>query len=240
MSLQDFSSLVQVQSLENKIHDHLKKIEGHENRITFLNKQRDTKKNELEKLEISLAENKKIISEDEKNLFKYESDLEKTKSHISQATSQQQADALEKELSTLNPKIEELEEKILINLDEQESIIEKQNVCTKFIDGSVETLEEIKKEVKADCEIENKEIAKYQERIALLFEECPDNYKSLFLNLNKKFKYKSPVTSVNNGHCNSCRFAVTSVQKSAVETGNNIELCSSCGRLFAPFSAFNA
>ncbi len=240
MSLQDFSSLVQVQSLENKIHEHIIKIEGHENRVNFIEKQRQTRQNELENLENQLLENRKIIADDEKSLFKLESELEKTKFHLDQVTSQQQADALEKEITTLGPKAEGLEEQILENMEKQEDIITKQDSCQEFLNGSASTLEEIKTEVKADCDLENKEIGKYQDRINLLLDECPGDYKSLFVSINKRFKYKSPVTSISDGHCTSCRFAINGVQKATVEKGNSIELCSGCGRLLAPFAAFNA
>jgi predicted nucleic acid-binding Zn-ribbon protein len=240
MSVQDFSSLVQAQSLDIKVHDHLQNIESHKNRITHINKQREIKKTELLRLETVQNELKSSISKNEKELFKIESELDKAKSHLADATSQQQVDALEKEISTLSPRAENLEENILEELDKQESNLSEQEICKKFLDGSVETIAEVEVEVTKDCDIEYKEIEKYQERIDLLLENCPENYKSLYINLNKKYKYNSPVSFVSNSHCNSCKLAITGVQKSTIEAGNSIELCAGCGRILAPLGAINA
>lgn len=237
MSLDSFKSLMEVQSLDKKIGIHLDHIREHEKRVTFLNSNREKKNNEKDQLTSKLNDQSSDIACLEKDLFKFENEIERAKVHLLNASTNNQVLLLEKEISNLSPRAEKLEEEILQKMDDNEDIEKEIEKITTFIDGSKSTLTEIKQEVEKDCQKEALEISRYQDRIDLLLEPLDDKYKKPFIDLNKKFRFNSPLAMIVGGACSSCRFQVTGVQKEQVEQGRVLEFCAGCNRLLTPYNA---
>ena len=236
MSLDSFKSLMEVQSLDSKIGVHLHNIKEHRKRVTFLKSSSEKKTNEKDQLSKKLEDQISEIAKHEKDLFKIENELDKAKTHLSNATTNNHVELLEKEISNLGPKVEDLEEIILNIMDDNENIELEIHKLEKFLEGSASTISIIEEEVNADCEKENLEINRYQERIDLLLEALDDKYKKTFITLNNKFRFNSPLALIIGGACSSCRFQVTGLQKEQVEQGRVLEFCAGCSRLLTPYN----
>jgi len=232
--MEHYKILIELQGHIKSISTHKGNIESQTSRLDFVNKQRDLK----ETLKSELSEKKSLIHAEnvshEKELFEKEHDLEKANGHLSMVSKETEAKALEKEISTLNPRIDTLQEKVLENMEEIESLEKEISDCTSFINGSLETLEELQSEVGTEVEKENQEIENFRSRAKLLLEDLESGQKSLFLSVKKSVKDDLVITFLQGNKCSRCRFEAPSTQISDIENGRSLELCSGCGRILIP------
>lgn len=237
MAIENFKHLIEAQSLEKKMREHLDAIDEQKNRISHLKglrTQASVLKEEIENLKKELADD---LAKKEKELFDAESKVEKTNEHIPLARNEQEANALQKELESLNPLIEELQEKILELMDEIENLESQLNEKNEFLKGSQNTLKEISNEVEAEIQKEQSHIDSLEERVSSLLDQAGEVHKTAYLLSNEKHKFNDPLCFVESSACHVCRFTLNQMQANEIEKGEVTESCPGCGRLLTPLSA---
>lgn len=232
--MEHYKILIELQGHIKSISSHRANIKSQNSRLELVNKQRmlrESSKNELIEKK-SLLHNQNISNE--KELFEKEHELEKVNGHLSMVSNEIQEKALEKEISTLTPLIDSLQEKVLENMESIESIDQEILDCENFIKGSLDSLEELQSEVNSEIEKENQQIKNYQSRAKLLLDSLESAQKSLFLSVKKSAKDEIVVTFLQGNKCSRCRFEAPSTQISDIENGRSLELCTGCGRILIP------
>lgn len=239
MAIEDFKHLIEVQSLEKTIKEHLDGLEEQVNRVNHIEKQREIFSNETAELKSQLKEKTTIVSNHEKELASAEAKFEKTNEHIPLARNENEANALQKELDSLTPKIESLQNEILEFLEELESLEETISEKEEFLNGSAKSLELIKVEAEKESLAHKNSIKSLEERVSSLLEQANDNHKVAYEISCKKHKFNNPLCFVVGGSCSICRFTLNQMQSDEVEKGDITESCPGCGRLLTPLSAKN-
>lgn len=234
MNLENFKSLIEVQSLEKSIQKHEINIDNHNKRIKDISNKRDDREKLLKESKETLANKKSQLAHEERLLAECEKQISKAEDYLNTATSQQQINALDKELSVLKPKQDQLEESGLNILDCIEQLEDDIINSERFLSGSIKTLSEIQGEVDSDIKNDQKEIDQYLLRINGLKSECPKDLINVYDLINKKYKYNNPLTFVKNNSCANCRFEVNRSVQMQVAKGNVIEFCLNCERIIAP------
>jgi len=237
MELNDYSNLKEIYSLDNMIKTHLDKISDEQGRITFLEKKRKQKDQELEELRKKKKDRESQINQFEVSLFDFEKKLQSSIDHIPMATSEKEAIALQNEIDTLTPEIDAIQEKSLELLDTLELIENEIEQLSTFLSGSKETLGEVQKEVEAIRNAENIPIKQYQDRINLLLENTPSKLSTIFLKIREQYRYKQPIVRIINHACEFCHYQIDQIALERVESLQGIEICGQCGRLFIPLES---
>lgn len=234
-TIEFYADLIQAQALDNDIKKHLDAIQDNIQRIAMIKQQRaqreDQKNANQESLNTKIHENSTL----EKELAETENKIEKSNEHLSVATNQQQADAINKELETLQPKADNLENQILELIDEIDQL--KINICEdeEFLSGSLETLNELETEVLTINENENKQIKTLEERVENLLSLVPERYKTAYMQSQKNHRFQHPIAFIDaSRNCNQCRFALDITIQEHVTKGLSPETCPSCTRLLLP------
>ncbi len=237
MKLTDYSNLKEIHSLDNMIKVHLDRIKEEEARIEFITNKRKQKDQELE----NHQNNKKIleneISDIEVTLFDFEKRVSSAQGHQSMAASEKEANALQNEIDSLSPKIDELQELTLDKLEEIEKIELEITQAQNFLKGSQETLQEITIEVQEVVKEQQIPIDQYSQRIDLLIEDIPKPLYIQFSKIREKFRYNRPLVRILNHACEFCHFRIDQMSLERVESLQGIECCGQCGRLFTPLEA---
>ncbi len=238
MDLEHLEDLRECQSLDLIIKKHLDCIDAQNQRVVKMKKNRAVRSQELTENKEKLAVLKADIGELEKKVHTISDHIEKAQSRLPMMTTTQQIEATEKEIATLSPQKEILEDQLLEYMETAEDI--EQQVCDadSFLKGSLRSLDEIQIESNDITTKENREIANYQKRIDLLLENIPQQFKDAFLSLNKKYRFCSPVTMVTNGSCAGCYLGISKQQQVEIEKAVTIHFCNGCGRLLLPEKLF--
>ncbi len=237
MKLSDYSNLKEVHSLDNMIKLHLDKISEEEHRIVFLTKKRKQKDQELQELLHKKSHLESEISKFEVKLFDLEKRLSTSLEHLSMAQTQKEANALQKEIDTLTPEVDQIQELSLDILESIEDLDKEIIQINGFMAGSLETLEEVKTEVELVRKQEEIPIGQYEERIKLLLEDSPSALVDAFTKVRNKYQYKRPIVRIINHACEFCHFRIDQMSLERVESLQGIEFCGQCGRLFIPLES---
>lgn len=238
--LLQFQNLIECASLDRKIKEHMDKITDEESRIDYVQSKKKLKEERHQEL-LELVSNLKQKSQgNESELHKYYKNQQKSQEHLSMAANQKQADSIENELKNLGEKIEELENIELEILEEIEEVEKENKEIKEFLQNIDDTITNLKNEVFEIKTVEQERIDQHQERIEKLLNEIDSNYKNSYLETNKKFRFKSPLTFVQQRKCRECLFEVDEQTRDSVDRNYQIEFCSSCGRMIVPISATNS
>jgi predicted nucleic acid-binding Zn-ribbon protein len=239
MAIVYFKHLIEAQSLEKTIKEHLDGISEQNNRVLHIEKHRAIISNETDQLSSELKEKTTLMSNSEKDLASAESKLVKTNEHIPLARNENEANALQTEVDTLTPKIEELENKILENLEEIEVIEAAINEKKEFLSGSAKSLSLISKEADSEKTKHQKQIDSLEGRVELLMEQAGQNHRTAYTLSCERHKFNNPLSFITGGCCSVCRYTINQMQADEIEKGGINESCPGCGRLLTPLSARN-
>lgn len=232
--MENYRQLVEIQSLFNHIGKHEDLINSQKSRLLFVENQRAKRLDELDDLEIKKDIIGKEIQQLEKDLFTKEKELTKTTEHLSMASNESQMSGLQKELDFLAPKVDLLQESILEKMESMEITEVKISESKVFIDGSLTSLNELKVEVEAEVNTNNKEISNFQSRITLLFEPIEDSVKKSFGSIIERSKDKKAIAFLKGNACSICRTEAPSMQISDIENARTTEYCMGCGKILIP------
>lgn len=235
--LEPFFTLKEIQSLDRMIQAHQKVISDHEARISKLKNIRITKAQDLTDATAELQRLNQTYSSEEKNNQLLTRDLTQAQANTMASTNDHELKAANTQIATKKPLKEKSDQvlyELLTAIDEKEQeIIDLKN----FLEGSAKTLADIELEVATDLKKEKADIENLEMRINLLSDSLPANFKSKFQSVNKKHRFKSPVTIITNNHCGECYMVVSKMQISQVDRAATLELCSQCERIFLPSGA---
>lgn len=235
--LSQFQNLIEITSLDKKIHGHMQKINEEIKRIDFLTANIEKRKAELAELTDQINQLNVENGQLEKDLFQKTSALSKTKEHLSMATSQKQLDSLEKEIENLEPAISLLEDRgfeLLEELEEKETLIADAN---SFLSGSANTLKDITHEVEQIKTEEEKQIKILEDRSLQLIQACDKSFQTAYQAAQEKFRFKAPITFIQGRDCRECSFAIDEGTRDSVDRNFNLEFCPGCSRLICPLAA---
>ena len=140
-------------------------------------------------------------------------------------------------LKNLGKKKEEIEGIILVTIEAIDGLQKKIAETNQFLDGVQQSITEIEEEVKLAVAHEEKEISILSSRLTNLENLLDPKTKSLFRDLNIRFKYKYPLSIVGRNVCSQCHFNVERNLQSIVEKGATIEQCPNCSRILCPSAA---
>lgn len=219
------------------IQNHQKIVADEESRISKLNALRNSKKIELAEAEEELQKLNQAYQVEEKQNVMLTRDLTQAQNNTMASTKEQELKAANTQIATKTPLKESSDQKLyelLSNIDETEQTIK--NLKT-FLEGSTKTLLEIEAEVSSIKTKEQAQIADLEFRINLLSNSLPDNFRTKFASINKKLRFKSPVTFIKNDHCADCFMIISRMQISQVDRGATLETCPQCERILLPSAA---
>lgn len=235
MFLASFRHLIEIEALKTQNQNDAGNISTENKRISDLGALQDKKTAQIKFLEEE-ARNLKLTDK-QLQIETLQQKIKKMKSQMDLVTSEKEQHALESQLTLLQSELDSLEENYFISLERMEVIEEEKKDCLTFLEGSKKTVVEIEKDVAV-------EVKKYQERIDgrnarihSLEEELHPGFRSFYLDLEKKFKPKSPVAYLIDKKCTNCHMQVDSIFKASIEEGRSFETCPNCGRLLIPETA---
>lgn len=232
-----FSSLREVQSLDNSIKGHLDIIDDEKARIDHLDSLFKRRESEFLEWQELLSHKRTELKSLEKECHNWEEKFAKAKSQAAEAKNEKQVDALNNETKTSDAEVSRLQDLQLELLEELETLENNIEEFKTFKDGLDSTKAKVTEEVNQIVEKETLEINRYRERISALLEDIPDNLKRTFQQVRKKHRFKQPLVRVINKGCEKCKFTLDSSTCEQVETLKVIQTCNSCDRLFIPFDA---
>ncbi|EQC46922.1 zinc ribbon domain-containing protein [Bacteriovorax sp. Seq25_V] len=236
--MDNFTLILDINSLDTRISKHLSIIEEERKRLSFLNKQLSIKEELKNSHEELLKEQSKSIVELEKSLDQTDREISRSNEALKNVTTAQQEEAVQKELSKLIPQKDTLEEQIfelLENLDQVKSDI---NEAEKFISGLIETIDEVKVELMELTSKEEAEIKKLEINVSGIFEEIEMPLKEIFEKTRSKHRFNSPVTFLQGLSCSKCRFQISRSDADQINSNDGYAICSSCGRLLIAHKHF--
>lgn len=235
MFLPSFRHLIEIEALKKQNHQNLAQISSENKRISDLDERR--KKTSLEIENLTLKEKNLNLSKTLENLSTLESRLKKLNAQLSLAVTEKEQVAFENQIQLVKSEVAKFETLYFTDLETSESIQLDIETKKTFLEGSLKTLEEIKTEVDTNISKEQKIIDNRNLRIQALIDLVQPSLKSLYLELEIKFKPKSPVSFLIDKKCSECHMQTDSVLKNSLEEGRSIEVCPSCGRLLIPETA---
>lgn len=235
MFLESFRHLIEIEALKKQNQQNAETIASENKRISDLEERR--KKSQSQNEELKIEEKNLKLTDMQNQIEDLQARLNKLTSQLSMATTVTQETAFKNRIQTTQSEIDKLEEIYFGNLEKSEEINNTIKENNEFFKGSLATLEDIKREVAGVIANEESIIANRNKRVDALMELLPPSMKSLYIDLIKKFKPKSPVSYLIDKKCTSCHMAVDSTMKSSLEEGRSLECCPNCSRLLIPETA---
>lgn len=236
MFLESFRHLIEIEALKEQNLKNHQQIASENKRIYDLEERR--KKLALENENLKVEEKNLKLTESQNIIDDKQIRLNKLTSQLSLAVTEKEQIAFENQIKIIKSEIDQLEAQYFENLEASEKILSEIKENNEFIQGSANTLEEIKKEVIKNISIEENHITNRQSRIINLLELCHPSLKSLYLDLDLRFRPKSaPVSYLLDKKCSACHISVDSQLKGSLDEGRSIECCPNCSRLLIPETA---
>ncbi|MBF0313972.1 MAG: hypothetical protein HQK50_10450 [Oligoflexia bacterium] len=236
----DYSRLIKVTIHENKIAEHLRSITEQEQRIAFLKKQEEQRRDLLPKHEESLKKSRSELACKERELDECLRMMKKKEAHAKVVTSLQQAEAIEKEMSSLKATKEGLEETILELMSVVEDLAKEVQEGERFLIGVKVTIAEIEVEVNEQKAVFESAILENEVKINALLTECSNATRGLFLSTNKKYRFKHPLTAVKGQKCGHCFRVIPHEDIQHLDRGTSFRTCAGCGRILLPSALTDA
>ena len=230
MYLESFRNIIEIESLKSKIREYDAILSGELKRITDLDALRQRHLNRIE--ELSKVENELHLKTLELTIASEESRLIRLSEQMDLVKNDKELAAITHQLQTLKESMARNEEKYFENLEISENLHQEVKDAKQFLTGSIDTKEEIIKEVESVKSDVNEKIFYLNARINSLLEQCNKSARDLYLS-----SEKTGVAFINGKVCSKCHMQISSVMKTTVEEGRNLECCPHCGRFLIPETA---
>lgn len=104
-----------------------------------------------------------------------------------------------------------------------------------FLKGLDKTIEEISQEVNLEVTNLDTSMSNLKLRLGLIMEDLPLDYRKLLEKTLKKKLAFGPFTKLLNCSCFFCRFKMSKVDESEIDTQLKLKTCSQCDRIFLPY-----
>lgn len=231
---QNFKFLIRIMRLDLEIEKHLKIVSEEKNRVNLLHIQKDLRLKNLQEDEIKLIDVKTKMDLSEKKLNELNKQKEQVKRNAIKVSNEIMLKANENEYELLTIKIKELEEKLFDFLQVEDELNIKIQEAKNYFKGIDKTIHSITLESESVIAFESEKMELLNSEINHLLEKCLKEFKNQFLNLNKKFRFHSPIVPIVKNTCFGCKFKIPTEAIYNVDRGVLIYNCSSCGRLLLP------
>lgn len=235
MFLESFRHLIEIEALKKENSKNSEEIIRENKRISDLEERR--KKTQIQNENLKLEEKNLKLSEAQNQIEDLQIRFRKLTTQLSLAVTEKEQIAFENQLNLTKNDIDSLENIYFEKLEQSENLLTQISENNDFFNGSQSTLEEIKEEVQAEVSRIEKLIYHRDQRIASLFDLCHPSMKSLYQEIDKRLKPKSPVSFLIEKRCTACHVSVDAVLKQSLEDGRVLECCPNCSRLLIPESA---
>ncbi len=238
MNKEIFRILKEFQSLHLKRDELSKSIKNELQRIEKIEEQRTKRDKILQDDLIQLKELKSKMSKIENQINDTTNRLENSKKKMNQIVSQQELEAITSQIKSYENELSELEEHGLEVLDRTEILDESISNAQNFLIGSLETIEEIEKEIKEQNEPLYNELNILKERIEILKSQIPEKVLIRILELQSNGPKYSPITEISpQNTCKACGYLPPKALVDSVEIKLKLHSCPSCSRIFIPESS---
>ncbi|MBC7426983.1 MAG: hypothetical protein H7336_00135 [Bacteriovorax sp.] len=235
MFLESFRHLIEIEALKKQNQQNADVIASENKRISDLEERR--KKSQTQNENFKIDEKNLKLTDSQNQIEDLQGRLTKLTAQLAMATTLPQETAFKNQIQTIQNEIEKLEKTYFENLEKSEKILNTIKENNDFFAGSLATLDDIKNEVAKTVAGEEVIIANRTKRIDALMDLCHPSMKSLYLDMEKRFKPKSCVAYLIDKKCSACHMATDATLKSTLEEGRGLECCPNCSRLLIPETA---
>lgn len=222
----------EIDQITQKIHSLHLEVNQQDKRLIDFNikiEQAKSKSHDLKAQKKSKQENAQRL---ENELAVKQGHLEKAQAQIETAVNQTECDALEKQIATLLPQVEQLTASVLEFMEQIELLEEEIKNIDNFLNGATQGLAEIESDVKSEKSQLNEQIIQYQSlREDELMIALSPSHKNEVKNSLAKFADKSPFAQLNGKNCRICGAQADSFQSKEIENGRDIQFCNGCERI---------
>lgn len=226
MSLELFSKLREFDSLTKMKLGHEKTIKENEERLIKL--QERSKENDLQsaKLKQEILSSRQKLHEIEQKLKMFQ----EQKQRLIETGQPEKAE-------TYSPQIDAAEEEGLEILSLIENVENELKDKKTFHEGIQKTINEISSEVEEIKSQEKVSIENLNLRMKLIEEELPAEFKSTLSKVIAKNLAQGPFTKIDSGSCYFCRYKISRIDESEIDTQFKLKTCPQCSRIFLPYGA---
>jgi predicted nucleic acid-binding Zn-ribbon protein len=236
MFLESFRHLIEIEALKKQNLQNSLQIASENKRISDLDERR--KRIVLSNEALATEDKNLKLTETQNQIEDLQIRLSKLTSQLSLSVTEKEQIAFENQMKLVKSEADALEVTYFERLEQSENILTQISENNEFMKGSQATLEDIKKEVQINVAKEEVIIENRNKRIESLIDLCHPSLKSLYLELDKKFRPKSTPTSfLIDKKCSACYVIVDSVLKQSLDDGRSLETCPNCSRLLIPETA---
>lgn len=236
MFLESFRHLIEIEALKKENLYNSQQIAGENKRISDLEERR--KKILTENEQFAQEEKDLKLTSQQNQIEDLQQRFKKLTAQLANSTTEKEQVAFENQIKLVKDDIDLKEAQYFEALEKSEDYQIKVSENLKFMEGSSKTLLDIKKEVEVNVAKEELIIKNRDARISSLMDLCHPSLKSLYMELDKKFRPKGvPVSYLMDRKCLACHMAIDSMLKQSLEEGRTLETCPNCSRLLIPESA---
>lgn len=235
MFMGSFRHLIEIEALKKENLTNLERIASENKRISDLEERR--KKTLALNENLALEEKSLKLTESQNKIEDMQLRLSKLTAQLSLAVTEKEQIAFENQIKLVKEEIEKSETLYFEALEKSEEFLTLIQENNEFMKGSVTTLEDIKKEVQENILKEEGLITNRNKRIQSLMDQCQPSLTSLYLDLEKRFAPKGPVSFLIAKKCTACHMQVDAILSQSLDEGRSLETCPSCSRLLIPDSA---
>lgn len=227
MSLEWFLKLREYDSLSKMRINHLKAINEQDDRLSTLLDRKNSEYVQTEKLKQEHISLKQSLHETDQKI------------RLAEVQGQRLKDigGDDKKIADFQRHMEEAEELGLTLLSKLEEIEQELSDKQLFLKGLEKTLQEI--QLEAD-EIKSKELSAIEQlnlRLRSLEDELPSEFRDTLKKVESKKLAQGSFTRVENGSCFFCRYKISRIDESEIDSQQKLKLCPQCGRIFLPYGA---
>jgi predicted nucleic acid-binding Zn-ribbon protein len=235
MYLPSFRHLIEIEALKSQNANDFQSIASEHKRISDLESLREKRRQHI----ASLDEEVKAMKLIEKQLEVESLELKhkRTKEQLEMMANEKDIKSMELQLAVMSAQLTEKETIYFSLLEQSEEIANEKKEAEEFIKGSLNSLEDIKKDVALEEARFQKQIDNRNLRVHSLEEQVEKNLLKFYTEIEKKFAPKRPVAFLIDKKCTQCHMQVDSMFKASLEEGRSIEMCPNCGRLLIPETA---
>lgn len=235
MYLPSFRHLIEIEALKTQNQNDLAGIAGEEKRISDLEQLRERRRHQIATLDEEIKAMKLI--EKQLEVETLEVKQKRTRDQLDTLAHEKDIKAMEHQLEVMAAELSQKEENYFALLERSEAIAEEKKEAEEFLKGSLQTIEDIKKDVEIERQKFQKQIDNRNLRIHSLGVQMDKPLLKFYLEIEKKFAGKKAVAFLIDKKCSQCHMQVDSMFKASLEEGRSMETCPNCGRLLIPETA---
>ncbi len=237
MSAENFKILKEINSLTTKVNEINDLVSKESKRLRFIEGNRIDRQDEMTLAQKNLDHYKKDMTKIENEISTLSAKIDKDKESLQGLSEESSITSMEKQIAELETKRIKLEDEIFVILEKAEA--EEQNIkeAQSFLEGSLRSLNEIKKDVNAKNEGYQKELDSLLNRVGLLKESLPIQFQTKLEQVLSKKVQISSFTRIKSNTCEFCKRDISRMEETEIEQKLALKTCQGCGRIFIPAAA---